>query len=241
MPNFQEYMTSALAEAGLTDEQVTTALGKIYSNEKLGTKLNSLVKTATEDYNSLAGRVKSYQEWYPKAQTEYDRMATEYTKALQELTALKGSATPGGDPTPAFDASKYVSKEDLVAMQIDMGKRYAGVIKDTASITSKHVTRFKEEPDFGAIDKLATDLNIPLTVAYEKYIEPRVKEEEKSARVNWEKEKREEIERDLRSRYQLPVEQQPQEQGLLFRKGVEAPKDMDAELIQAWHSVPAKA
>lgn len=234
-------MTAELAAAGLSDAQVTEALTKIYSNDKLGPKLNALVKTATEDYQAQVGRVKQYQDWYPKAQAEYDRMATEYTRARAELEALQGGN--GTPQPPAFDASKYVSKEDLVAMQVDMGRRYAGVIKDTAAITSRHVTRFKEEPDFQAIDKLATDLNIPLQLAYEKYIEPRVKEEEKVARSNWEKSKTEEIERDLRTRYKMPVESAPPEQSPLLRqsKPEDAPKDMDAELLGAWRSVPAKA
>jgi hypothetical protein len=241
MQTFQELMTSAMAEAGYSDAEVSAALGKIYSNDKLGPKLNALVKTATEDYQAQVGRVKQYQDWYPKAQAEYDRMATEYTKARAELEALQGGN--GTAQPPAFDASKYVSKEDLVAMQVDMGRRYAGVIKDTAAITSRHVTRFKEEPDFAAIDKLATDLNIPLQLAYEKYIEPRVKEEEKAARATWEKSKTEEIERDLRTRYKMPVESTPPEQSPLLRqsKPEDAPKDMDAELLGAWRSVPAKA
>jgi hypothetical protein len=230
-------MTSALAEAGLSDDQVTSALGKIYSNDKLSPKLNALVKTATEDYQAQVGRVKQYQDWYPKAQAEYDRMAGEYTKAVEELTAYRNG---GQNQPPAFDASKYVSRDDLVAMQREMGARYAGVIKDTAELTAEHVTRFKEKPDLTAIDRLATEQNIPLRMAYEKWVEPRVKEQEKQANEDWKKSQREEIERDLRSRYQLPTEQVPPEQSPLYRKGQEAPKDMDSELMAAWRSVPAK-
>src|SRR5215203_1604913 len=117
MQTFQELMTAELAAAGLSDAQVTEALTKIYSNDKLGPKLNALVKTATEDYQAQVGRVKQYQDWYPKAQAEYDRMATEYTKAVTELQALQNG---NGNNQPQFDASKYVSKEDLLAMQVDM-------------------------------------------------------------------------------------------------------------------------
>lgn len=242
MQTFQELMTAELAAAGLGDAQITEALTKIYSNDKLGPKLNALVKTATEDYQAQVGRVKQYQDWYPKAQAEYDRMATEYTKAVNELQALQGG-NGGGNQPPAFDASKYVSKDDLLAMQVDMGRRYAGVIKDTAEITAEHVSRFREKPDLGAIDRIATEQNIPLRMAYEKYIEPRVKDEEKTARAKWETDKAQEIERDLRSRYKMPVEQAPPEQSPLLsnRKPEDAPKDMDAELLGAWRSVPAKA
>lgn len=241
--NFQQMMTDALADAGLNDEQVTAALTKIYNHEKLSPKLNALVKTATEDYQAQVGRVKAYQDWYPKAEAEYNRMANEYTRALTELQALQ-QAQQNGTPPPAFDPGNYVSKSELIAMQnqmqVDMGRRYAGVIKDTAELTAEHVARFKEKPDLNAIDRLATEQNLPIRAAYEKWIEPRVKEQEKQANEDWKKQQREEIERDVRSRYHLPVEQVAQEQSPMFRKNTEAPKDMDAELMAAWHSVPSK-
>lgn len=240
MQTFQQLMTESLAEAGYSDEQVTSALTKIYGNEKLSAKLNNLVKTATEDYQAQVGRTRQYQEWYPKAQAEYDRMAGEYTKAMNEINEMRNN---GSTPSSTFDASKYVSKEDLIQMQRDMGIRYAGVIKDTAEITAEHVSRFREKPDFNAIDKLATDMNIPLRMAYEKYIEPRVKDEATKANEEWKKTQRDEIERDIRSRYKLPAETVPAETAPLYRhtKPEDVPKDMDAELLSAWHSVPAKA
>jgi hypothetical protein len=235
MQSFKDLMTSELAAAGLSDDQVTTALEKIYSNEKLSPKLNALVKTATEDYQAQIGRVKQYQDWYPKAQAEYDRMAQETARVTAELQALQN-----GGGQPQFDPNIYVSKQDLQQMQIDMGRRYAGVIKDTAEITAEHVARFREKPDLNAVDELATKQGIPLRMAYEKWIEPRVKEQEREAGEKWKKDQRDEIERDLRSRYQLPVEAVAQEQAPMYRKNVEAPKDMDAELLEAWHSAPAK-
>ncbi len=236
MPSFLDYMVSELASAGLSDEQVTAALTKMSTNEKLGPKLNALVKTATEDYNAQVGRVKQYQDWYPKAEAEYNRMAAETARVTAELEQLRAGGAP-----PAFDASKYVSREDLAAFNRDMGTRYASVIKDSNSITAQHVTRFKEAPDFGAIDKIATEQNIPLTMAYEKWVEPRVKEQEKTANEQWKKDQRDEIERDLRTRYQLPTEQVAPEQAPMYRKGQEAPKDIDAELMAAWQGTPAKA
>lgn len=235
MPSFIDYMTAELAAAGLSDEQVTTALTKLAANEKLGPKLNQLVKTATEDYNAQVGRVKQYQDWYPKAQAEYDRMAAEYTRVAAELQALQAGGAPAN-----FDPSNYVSRQDLAQFNKDMGMRYAGVIKDSNTITAKHVTRFKEEPDFQAIDKIATEQGIPLTAAYDKWVEPRVKEQEKLDNEKWKKDQREEIERDLRSRYQLPTEQVAPEQAPMYRKGEEPPKNIDSELMEAWRSVPAK-
>lgn len=235
--NFIEYMTTELASAGLSDEQVTAALTKMSANEKLGPKLNALVKTATEDYNAQVGRVRSYQDWYTKAEAEYNRMASEYTKAMTELQSIQSGGAP-----PQFDASKYITKDDLLADRRDQAVRYSAVIKDSNTITARHAIRFKEEPDFAAIDRIATEQGIPITMAYEKWVEPRVKEAEKQQNEQWKKDQRDEIERDIRSRYKLPVDQAAPEQSPLYRsKGQEAPKDMDAELLDAWHNAPQKA
>jgi hypothetical protein len=236
--NFLEYMTASLSEAGLSDDQVTAAITKMANNEKLGSKLNALVKTATEDYQAQVGRVRAYQEWYPKAEGEYNRMQAEYLKAVQELEAYRN----GNQNQPTFDASKYVTREDLNAFDQDRARRYAGVLKDTSEMAVDYYARFREKPDLNKIDEIATRENLPLRVAYEKYIEPRVKEAEKEARVKWEKDKAEEIERDIRSRLKVPVDSQPAEQSPLFRKSDERPPaDMDTELLNTWRSVPQKA
>lgn len=249
MQTFQELMTQALTDAGYSDDAVTAALTKIYTHDKLGPRLNALVKTATEDYQAQLGRVKQYQDWYPKAQAEYDRMATAYNQAMQEIEQYRAIASgnsngngSGNGAPPAFDPTKYVSKDDLVALQMDMGRRYADVIKTTSEITAEHVARFKEKPDLEAVDRIAMEQRLPLRAAYEHYIKPRVEEETKVKNEEWKKQQREEIERDLRSRYKLPVEQAAPETSHLFakQKPEDVSKDLDAELLDAWRSAPVK-
>lgn len=254
MTSFQEYMTGALAEAGLTDEQVTSALTKIYANEKLSSKLNGFVKTATEDYNAQVGRaqsaqaqLKEYQDWFygvgkfegKGAKSEYDRMQAEFTRTTAELARIAAGGAPDG-----FDSSKYMTREDFQKGIDEFGGRMASVVKDGMNITAEHVSRFKEKPDLEAIEKIAMEQKLPLRAAYEKYIEPRVKEQEADSRKNWEKQRNEEIERDVRSRYKLPVDPKPEEISPLQanRNGVKgtAPADMDAELMAAWHGADSK-
>jgi hypothetical protein len=235
-------MVQTFSEAGLTDAEITAAMEKLYNNEKVSSKLNGLVKTATEDYNAQVGRAAAAQsridklekEWYPAANAEYQRVLGELAQAQQQMQR-------GGAP-PDFDASKYVSREDLARMQQDMGIRFAGVLKDTAKITASHVARFQEEPDLQAIDELAMKQNLPLVAAYEKWIEPRVKEREGKAQEEWKKQQREEIERDVRSRYHLPAESVPTETAPVYNRQSkdDLPKDIDADLLSTWRSVPQK-
>lgn len=237
-------MTAALTEAGLSDEAVTSALTKLYSNEKLSPKLNSLVKTATEDYNAQLGRVASTQqkldqyekEWYPKANGEYQRMKAEYDKAMAELQRIQTTGV-----MPEFDASKYMSREDYVKDREAMGERFGSLLKDGLEIASEHGARFHEKLDVSAIEKIANETKLPLRGAYEKWIEPRVKEQEVEARKNWEKTTREEIERDVRSRYRLPAEAVPTETSPMYNRlsADQVPKDMDQELLAAWNGAGA--
>jgi thymidylate kinase len=245
MESFQEYITQALSEAGLTDQEVVQAVEKLYKNEKLAPKLNGLVKIATQDYNAQVGRAQAAQqrldklekEWYPQANQQYLQMQQQYQKVLGELEQARAGGTP-----PEFDATKYVSKDDLQKYDEDRAGRFARVLKETNAITASHVSRFKDTPDFEAIDKLATEHQIPLKAAYEKWIEPRVEEERKKSNEEWKKQQREEIERDVRSRYQLPVDHTPPETPPIYQrlKPEDLPKDLDADLLAAWHGVNSK-
>src|SRR5260221_35596 len=100
---FQQYMTEALGEAGLNDEQITSALTKLYAHDKLSPKLNSIVKTATEDYNAEVGRVRQLREQNDKREKEvadyYTRVNTEYQRVLGELQQAQNGQQP------QFDAS----------------------------------------------------------------------------------------------------------------------------------------
>ena len=224
---------------------MTQALGKLYANEKIGPKLNALVKTATEDYNAQLGRAQAAQqrldklekEWYPQANQQYLQMQQQYQKVLGELEQARAGGTP-----PEFDATKYVSKDDLQRYDEDRAGRFARVLKETNAITASYVSRFKDTPDFEAIDKLATEHQIPLKAAYEKWIEPRVEEERKKQNEEWKKQQREEIERDVRSRYQLPVDHTPPETPPIYQrlKPEDLPKDLDADLLATWHGVNSK-
>lgn len=246
--NFKDYLEAELKDAGMNDEQVIAAIGKIAANEKLGAKLNGILKTATEDYNAQVGRVNTLTErnnylekdWYPKADAEYKNLNKKYNEALVELQ----KAQSGGLP-PEFDPSKYMTKDDMQVMARNMGQNLAGVVKDVGRLASRHAVTYKEELDMGALDELAVKMaqdrgmtpgSIPITDVYDKYIEPRKKEQEVEARKNWEKETRAQIERDLRSQNNLPANPVPQEQSQMFRPtpADQQPKDQDMDLLAHW-------
>ena len=236
MQDFKSYMQSALQEAGLTDDQITSAIDKIANHEKLAPKLNAFVKTATEDYQAQVGRAKAAQERADKLEKEwYPRANAEYQRALAEIEALK--ANP--NPNPDFDASKYLTRDDFIKMQQERDARYATVIKEATRLGSRHAATFGEELDVDALEKLANETNLPLSAAYDRMIAPRVQEKQKAAADKEKEEYAAQKVKDALSRHKLPTDPIPTESAPIYNRisPDSAPKDMDSELLAAWHGV----
>lgn len=237
---FQAYMADALTEAGFTDAEVITTLGKLYSHEKLSSKLNAIVKTATEDYTAEVGRVKQLREKDTKREAELAKYYTDtnaaYQQALNELNEARTSGRPAD-----FDPTKYTSKADLKAVVDDLGQRWSSVLKDATTIATQHAVRFQEALDLEAVEKIATEQRIPIQAAYKAYIEPRVAEEKKKADEKWRETTRAEIEKNVRSEHHLPVDPRPQETAPIYARhdSKSAPANLDQELMDAWHGVGA--
>jgi len=242
MQNFKEYLEKELQEAGLSDATVTAALEKLYTHDKLSPKLNALVKTATEDYQAQLGRVNQARadqerlqylekDWWPGYSKQVEDQA-------QELAALKARGNGGSSPLPAsFDSSKIVTKDDLAAALREQAVNYAKVIKDTGRIASRHVVEFGEPLDVDALDKLATERKIPLPEAYEALVGPRLEEKRKVKQAEDEKKLRDEITRDVMTRFNIPVTAAEPDVAPMYAR---PPADgagrgsSDAELMAAW-------
>lgn len=250
--NFKDFVVAAMQEAGMSDDAVVAALDKIASNDKLGTKLNGILKTATEDYNAQVGRVQTLtqrndyleKDWYPKADASYKQLQTEYQKVLGELQQAQATGV-----APNFDPTQYVTKADIEAIRKQMGNNLGNVVKDVGRLASRHAVLYKEELDTDALDELAVKMaqerglapgQVPIKDVYEKFIEPRKKAAEEEGRKNWEKEKTAEIERNIRSSMNMPTNPVPQEQSQMFRPTPteSIPKDLDMELLNTWNSAP---
>ncbi len=247
--NFKEYVISAMQEAGMNDDQVVAALDKIASNDKVGSKLNGILKTATEDYNAQVGRVNTLQgrneylekDWYPKADAEYKRLQAEYQKVMGELQRAQSSGLP-----PEFDPTQYMTKADWETNVQQLGNRLGSVVKDVARISSRHAVNYREELDTQALDEMAVKMAkdrglpagaIPIADAYEELIKPRRIAAEADAKKKWETETRAQIERDVRSQNHLPANAAPVEQSQMFRPTPQdqIPKDADMDLLAHWN------
>jgi len=154
------------------------------------------VKTAEEDYQAQLGRVKTldaelndYKVWAngngtlrdgrkidKGALAAYQELQEQHRLAVEKLSKIEQTGLP-----PEFDTSKFVTREDIQKQLGDRDARYAGVIKQMGRLASKHAVDFKEALDVDALEKLAIETNLPLDVAYERMIGPRMEEARKTA------------------------------------------------------------
>ena len=245
MQSYKQYMTEALTEAGLTDEQVTSAIEKMASNEKLSSKLNKLVQTATEDYTAQLGRVKTaeqevqkHKDWYQTANAQYQKMDSDYRAALAELEAYKNGGAP-----PAFDEKKYMPKDDVVALLKSQSAQFGEALKDGIDVLGRHIMTYREPLDVQAIAKAAGERNITIRQAYDEWIGPRESERRKNEIEEMKKQAREEGYKDALSRHRLPVDPTPTETAPVFSKVSKEslPANIDDELMAVWSGAAQKS
>ena len=248
---FQELAT----EAGYSPEE-TAALLKLADNPKAASRVETTVKTAEEDYVAQVGRVKAldgqlkdYQTWAngngtlsdgrkidKGALAAYQELQQQYQEAVGKLQKIEQAGLP-----PEFDTSKFVTRDDIQKQLSDRDARYAGVIKQMGRLASKHAVDFKEALDVDQLEKLAMETNLPLDVAYERMIGPRMEEARKTAAEAEKKAYAEQAVKDALSRHSLPTDPTPQATAPIFiqrDKAAEAkngkPANLDSELMQAW-------
>lgn len=265
----KQYFEQLFQEAGYSPEEITTLTAKL-TDAKISGKLDSLVKTATEDYNAQLGRVRAaeekmraWQEWAegnpqanrPGAVAQYNQLLEAYnTQAsrLQAIEAAAGVAPPnpanGAPPANGNGTAQYLTLADLTKFTQDLDTRWSGALKQSNLITGRHNRAYGEDPDFDAIQKIAGDngwSNLPngMTLAYEKWIEPRETKRKEEAQEKWKADTRAELERDIRTRYNVPtVEAAPTDYAPLFNgkdKDLSG-ADLDSALVATWNDSAKK-
>ena len=233
-----QYFTRICKEAGKTDAE-TASLLALAQDPKIATQLDETIRRSTDDYQAMKGRYDASEkrskqltdEWYPTAQAEYQKAMAELAQARQQL------ASNGYSEPPAFDASKYLTVDQLEKMNQERDARYAGVIKQATRLASRHAAKYGEELDVDEVERIAVEKRMPLDQAYKEWIAPReLKATEDRHKKEIEAAKAEAI-KDYASQHRMPVDPRPIEMAPIHRSGSksQAPVDIDAELLAAWN------
>jgi len=158
-----------------------------------------------------------WQKWYQEYANPTVAKAAEAQKKLEAYIAAYGEM-PDGTPVAQNQARSAVaglSKEEIA----DMLKRefqvrdqaYATMSKQLTRLAARHLKDFNEDLDIDQVEKLMDEKHLPLEAAYREYVSPRMEERAKVERKDWETKRSAEIERDIRSRFKVPVDAKPRE------------------------------
>lgn len=235
----EQFFSEMCKEAGM-DEAQTAAILAVAKNEKLAPKLAETIRRSTDDFNAMHGRVKAaetkvagYDAWYQDAQTKY-------ATTVSELEALRQRATnpnPQNPQTPPnFDTSKFIAKDDVLAMLNERDNRVAGAMKEVGRIASRHAAMFGEELDTDAIEALAIEKRLGITDAYNLFVKPRVDERNTEAQKKRDQQIRDEAVRDFASKRNLPADPVPSQRSFIVATPEQKPPGgTDAELLELWN------
>ena len=202
-----------------------------------------------QKYSTDVGKWQQWYEGYAKPAVE---TAASAQKRLEAYIAAYGEMPDGTqvNQTQARQAVNGLSKEEIA----DMLKRefqvrdqaYATMSKQLTRLAARHLKDFNEDLDIDQVEKLMDEKHLPLEAAYREYVSPRMEERAKTERKDWEAKRTSEIERDIRSRFKVPVDAKPRESvsELLNKKtpeGVSEEKASRDAFLDAWNEQPGNA
>lgn len=254
----KEYLESLAQEHKLSDDE-KGALLKVLENDAIAEDMGLSVLRHDEFSRSMDGLKKAQEEfgkqkdewktWYKdglQAEKEkadkyadYDQIKAENQSYHTEYGDLDGVKT---DDKPLFDASKFISPDQLEkALGVRDGYT-ATVIKTAVGLSTKHVQEFGKPLDMDNLEKVAVEGNISLDEAYGRIVAPARAEAAQVVAEKREKASYEKGVQDTMSKHKLPTDDKPSVPHPLFdqQEADKAGSPREA-FVSGYEGVPAKA
>lgn len=220
MANMQEYLAGLLKDAGLAQPE-QEALTKAFANEKVAnafvprpdfsraldekdTAFKNLQSQTTDYYQKELERTRQNEEAVRKAQEAVQRYVATYGELPND-----GSSNPGAARAAA--AADSLSRKDLDEILAKRDGQTLFLMKQMGRIASRHAVKFGEELDTDALEKFAVEHQLPVNVAYDQWVAPRIAEKQNQ---DWDtklKAAREEGLREGLSKAKVPIDSAPRE------------------------------
>jgi hypothetical protein len=225
------YWKQLAQEAGFSAEESEKVL-KVLSDQKATKTFNdefvprptfhSQLDRQREDLKKLYED--NYKQWYERDVTSV--LSTKDKELAQERAKVNAFEQTYGklenfqqtqDPNVMQSAQTgdYISKKDLEALlaarEQTMAQNTVNVLKTAVKASGDHMKRFNEPLDVDAWEKFAVENNLPPALAYEKFIEPKVKELEAKAFDERIKREREDAVKDFATKNKFAVDSKPRE------------------------------
>lgn len=227
-----EYFKSLAQNAGL-DEASTAGVLKALENEQFANGVADGVMRQDEysrNMDGLRSKGEELDKWYNETALPAYRTNLEGIERLRKYETTYGEL----DVASPANTNSSVSADDIMK-QVDERLRardaaFVSLQKDLSDITFDYYQRFGQKLDLNEVEALAQKTGLPARLAYKEYIDPKVKEQEKTAFETKLKEAREEGYRDAVSKHHLPVDSTQREYSPFFDRT--EPKQPQTELEQ---------
>ena len=221
----KEYFSSLAQENKLSEDE-TAALLKVLENDKIAEDMGLSFLPHDEFSRSMDGHKKNVEEfgktkdewksWYATALqstkandekfADYDQLKAENLSYQKEYGDLDGTSKDG---PPPFDASKFISREDLAKELATRDGYTTTVIKKAVGLGMSHFEEFGKRLDMDALEKTAVEGNVSLDEAYSQIVAPARAEVSKAAGEKAVKEAYEKGAQDTMLKHKLPTDDKP--------------------------------
>lgn len=221
----KEYLASLAQEHKLSEDE-KGALLKVLENDKIAEDMGlSLLRhdefsrnmdAHKKDVDEFGKTKEEWKSWYSDVLTaqkadsdkfaDYDTIKAENLTYHNEYGDLNGTSK---DAPPPFDASKFVSQEQLEKALGTRDGYTTTVIKKAVGLSSQHVQEFGKPLDMDALEKTAVQGNVSLDEAYSQLVAPARAEVSKAAGEKATKEAYQKGVQDTMTRHKLPTDDKP--------------------------------
>lgn len=219
--NTKEYWQKLAAEIGLPEDQAKVA-EQIFSNEKIANAFvprpdfSRSLDEQQKKYNELVAQNETYYKTEAQRAAENQKKVDEALAQAQRFRDLYGELPNDGSQrqvvqTPAFDGSKYISREDYDKELKRIEGQSLYVIKEGLKASQDYMSKFGKPLDIDALEKFAVERNLPINLAYKEMIQPELEAKQSSSFAEQLKKAREEGAAEARSRANVPIDTTPKE------------------------------
>lgn len=227
--DIRQYMQELAAKAGVSPE-LSAKLQEALGNEAVS-KVFADGLVARPDYSRDLDKVRDetksmtkaqWDDWYNrevKPVAEHNFKLAQQAEQYRTLYGdLDGTAAPkpNGNGGSVDGNGNYLTREELTRMLAERDGAHVNLAKTLNKISFDHYRRFGAELDLNEIEKLSREQNLPADLAYERYIAPKVADQQKQQHEAALKAAREEGFRDGASRRGTPLDAGQREVSLLF-------------------------
>lgn len=221
----KEYFQSLAQEQKLSKDETATFL-KVLENEKIAEDMGlSLLRhdefsrnmdAHKKDVDEFGKTKEEWKGWYADFLAakradgdkfaDYDQIKAENASYQKEYGDLDGTHK---DTPPAFDASKFISREQLAKELATRDGYTTTVIKKANQLSMNHFQEFGKPLDMDALEKTAVEGNVSLDEAYSQIVTPARTEVSKVAGEKAVKEAYEKGRQDTMTKHKLPTDDKP--------------------------------